>query len=224
MTKRYLPFLIVAAVLLMTVGAGAWLYRYRLAQIPVAPRNLAAGKPGATPPHVRGSARAPVSLEEFGDYECLPCSVVFATLKKVEKDYGDRLSLTFRQYPLQMHKHALEAARAAEAAGIQGRFWEMHDALFESRFVWTKEADVRALFNGYASAAGVDLERFKRDLGSPAVAKRIADDQERAASIGVDRTPVVFVNGRSIPHPSVTVEGLHAEIDKELNAKPGRGD
>ncbi len=219
MTKRYLPFAIVGAVLVLAIGAGTLLYRHRLAQVPVAPQNLAAGKVGAEPPHVRGSTRGPVSIEEFGDYECLPCSAVFSALKQVEGDYGGRLSLTFRQYPLKMHKHAMDAARAAEAAGLQGRFWEMHDALYGNRFVWTRAPDVRALFDGYASAAGVDLGRFKQDVEGAEVARRISDDQERAASIGVDRTPVVFVNGQRLEFSSVTVEGLHAAIDKALKGR-----
>lgn len=217
MTKRYLPFAIIAAVFVVALASGAALYWHRLAETPPAPRNLAAGKPGAVPPHVQGTTSGPISLEEFGDYECLPCSAAFGILKTVEKDYGDRLSLTFRQYPLTMHKHAMEAARAAEAAGLQGRFWQMHEALFQNRGVWTAAANVQPLFAGYAKAAGVNLERFQRDLAGAAVDKRIAEDQARAASVGVDRTPVVFVNGRSIPHTSLTVEGLHSEIDKALN-------
>lgn len=220
MMKRYLPFAIIVAVLLVAAAAGTALYRYRLAQIPPAPRNLAAGKPGAVPPHVRGSTNAPVSVEEFGDYECLPCSVAFSTLKQIEKDYGKRVSFTFRQYPLKMHTHGLDAARAAEAAGLQGRFWPMHEALFQNRAVWTKAPDVPTLFNAYASAAGLDLAKFKADLDGAEVAKRISDDQDRAASIGVDRTPVVFVNGRNVPFSSLNIEGLHAEIDKELHGNP----
>ncbi|MDQ6808090.1 MAG: DsbA family protein [Verrucomicrobiota bacterium] len=217
--KRSLPFALILAVLLIAAAAGTALYRYRLAQVPPIPRNLAAGKPGAVPPHVRGSTNAPVSVEEFGDYECLPCSVAFSTLNQIEKDYGKRVSFTFRQYPLTMHVHGLDAARAAEAAGLQGKFWPMHEALFQNRAVWTKAPDVPALFNAYAASVGLDLAKFKADLAGAEVAKRIGDDQERAASIGVDRTPVVFVNGRNVPFPSLTVGGLHAEIDKELHGK-----
>lgn len=219
MTKRFLSFTIIAAVFIVAIASGAFLYRYRLAQIPAVPRNLAAGKPGAVPAHVRGPTNAPVSIEEFGDYECLPCSVAFTVLKKVEHDYGKRVSFTFRQYPLKMHKHGMDAARAAEAAGLQGRFWPMHDALFQNRAVWTATPDVRVLFEGYASTAGLDLARFKTDLAGEAVTKRISEDQERASSVGVDRTPVVFVNGRSLPHTSLNVEVLHLEIDKALNGQ-----
>ena len=217
MLKRSLPFLLIALVFAGAVAGGGWFYRERRAQNPPMPRNLALGKPGARPPHVHGPTGAPVSIEEFGDYECLPCAGVFALLKSIEAEYKGRISLTFRQYPLKMHQHGMDAAQAAEAAGVQGRFWEMHAAIFEGRAAWTVAgADVRNFFNGYAQAAGVDLAQFARDLTGPTVTGRIAADQERAASVGVDRTPVLFINGRSLPHTAVTAEGLRAEIEKEL--------
>lgn len=217
--KRYFPFILIALVFTCGIAAGVLLYRQHLAQNPPVPRFLAAGKPGAIPPHVHGSTGAPVSIEEFGDYECLPCSGAFAILQKIQAEYRDRVSLTFRQFPLKMHAHAMEAALAAEAAGQQGRFWQMHDALYENRAVWTvARADVRGLIDGYASAAGVDLSRFKQDLADPATAKRIADDQERAQSVGVDRTPVIFVNGKLLPFNALTFEGLKSEIEKALDA------
>ena len=220
MAKRYLPFLLIAAVLMSGLGWGSLLYRRHLEQNPPVPRFLAAGKPGAIPPHVQGSTGAPVSLEEFGDYECLPCAGAFAVLQKIEAEYRGRVSLTFRQYPLKMHLHAMDAARAAEAAGRQERFWQMHEALYSNRAVWTiAGADVPALFNGYASAAGLDLTRFKNDLNDPATAKRIADDQERATSVGVDRTPSVFINGTPLPFTLLKVETLRTEIDRALHEK-----
>ena len=91
---------------------------------------------------MRGPAKAPVALEEFGDFECLPCSQLWPILKQAQADYGERLSITFREYPLTKHTRAPDAARAAEAAGVQGRFWEMHDALYENRLIWLKAADI----------------------------------------------------------------------------------
>src|SRR5438067_4815397 len=120
--KRCLPYAIILAVFLIATGTGIELYQNQ--DRPPAPTGkLAFGKPGADPPHVRGAAKAPVALEEFGDFECLPCSLLFPVLKQVTADYGGRLSVTFREYPLVKHTRAPLAARAAEAAGLQGHFW-----------------------------------------------------------------------------------------------------
>ena len=192
--KRYLPFAIILGALLVALGAGALLFRFR--QPPEKWHRLPAdgvknhrqdadatalGKPGAEPAHVRGPANAPVALEEFGDFECLPCFMLWPAMKNIEKDYAKSLSVTFRQHPLAQHRHALEAARASEAAGLQGRFWEMHDLLYLKRSKWVRAEDVRAFFNTCASELGLDLERFTKDMDGEEVAKRIAADQGVAA-------------------------------------------
>ena len=215
--KRYLPFAIILAALLIALGAGALLFHFRQSQ--PAPAKLALGKPGAEPPHFRGPANAPVALEEFGDFECVPCFVLWPAMKNIEKDYTKNLSVTFRQHPLAQHRHALEAARAAEAAGLQGRFWEMHDLLYLKRSDWVRAEDVRALFNAFASELGLDLERFTKDMDGEEVAKRIAADDLRGASLGIDRTPVVFINGKKVEFSPQPEEGLRAEIAAALGAK-----
>jgi protein-disulfide isomerase len=214
--KRYLPFAIILAVFLVAIGAGALFLHFRQAPPPA---KLAFGKPGAEPPHIRGHANAPVALEEFGDFECLPCFMLWPAMKNLEKDYAKSLSVTFRQHPLAQHSHALEAARASEAAGLQGRFWEMHDLLYLKRSNWVRAEDVRAFFNTCASDLGLDLERFTKDMDGEQVAKRIAADDERGASLGIDRTPVVFINGKKVEFSPQPEDGLRAEIDAALGAK-----
>jgi protein-disulfide isomerase len=213
--KRYLPFAIILAVLLAAIGAGALLLHFHRAP----PAKLAFGKPGAEPPHRRGPAHASIELEEFGDFECLPCFVLWPAMKNIEKDYAKNLSVIFRQHPLAQHRHALEAARASEAAGLQGRFWEMHDMLYLERAKWVRAEDVRAFFNTCASDLGLDLERFTKDMDGEQVAKRIAADDERGASLGIDRTPVVFINGKKVEFSPQPEDGLRAEIDAALGAK-----
>lgn len=215
--KRYLPFAIILAALLGTLGAGALLFRFR--QSPTPPARPSFGKPGAEPPHVRGVENAPVAIEEFGDFECMPCLMLWPAMKNIEKDYGKSLSITFRQHPLALHRHATKAARAAEAAGLQGRFWEMHDLLYLRRSKWVSAEDVRAFFHECASELGLDLERFARDMEGAVVARRIAADEERGASLGVDRTPIVFVNGKRVELSPRPEEALRAEIDAALGAK-----
>ena len=168
--KRYLPFAIIIAVFLIAIGSGALLFRVKQQRIAAARAAAAAAaakaslssKVGADSPHVRGTLTAPVTLEEFGDFECRPCGDLSAVLEKIEQDYSDRLRVVFRQFPLAMHRHALEAARASEAAGRQDRFWEMHDLLYRNRFIWPRAADVRAVSNDYAKTLGLDVERFKK--------------------------------------------------------------
>jgi protein-disulfide isomerase len=178
------------------------------------------GRPGAEPQHIRGDSNAPVVLEEFGDFECLPCSIVWTVLEKLENDYGNRLVVVFRQHPLKMHRFALDAARAAEAAGLQGKFWEMHDTLYRNRATWVPAAYVGPYLNEYATELGLDLDRFKADMDGEQVAKRIAADQDRGESLNVDRTPVLFINGEQIPPTARDEKSLRTTIDRALASRP----
>src|SRR5260370_13198315 len=167
--KRYLPFIIIIVVFLLAAGGGAFLLfsKQRALKTEVAAKEAvktAIVKPGAEPPHIRGSNKASVTLEEFGDFECTPCGLLSPVLEQLEKDYGERLRVIFREFPLPMHKHALDAARAAEAAGLQGHFWEMHDMLYHNRFIWPASSDVRDNVNAYSETLKLDVERFKKDF------------------------------------------------------------
>ena len=234
--RRYLPFLIIGAVLLIGSVSALLLFRSKSFGTPL---KIVQGKPGAEPAHVRGPADARVTLEEFGDYQCKPCGFLAATLRKIEHDYGTSVRLVFRQFPLAMHPHAMNAARAAEAAGLQDRFWEMHDFLYENAPTWSQESPrpfikvvpalgaapsdaptgVRLVFTGYAEKIGLDVERFKKDLDTEPVKARIAADQERGVSIGVDRTPFLFIDGVQIPYTSFDEKELRGVIDAALSGK-----
>ena len=235
--RRYLPFAIIGAVLLIGSTSALLLFRSKYSSTPI---KIAAGRPGAEPSHIRGPANARVTLEEFGDFQCKPCGILAATLLKVEHDYGTSVRVVFRQFPLAMHAHAQTAACAAEAAGLQGRFWEMHDLLFQNALDWSKESPrpfirvipnagpnvspenatgVRAIFSGYAATLGLDVERFKRDMDAEEVRARIKSDQDRATSLGIDRTPILFIDGVQIPFSSQNEDALHAMIDAALSGQ-----
>lgn len=228
--KRYFPFVIIVVVFLLAAGGGAFLLfsKQRALKAEVAAKEAARppiGKPGAEPPHIRGSNKASVTLEEFGDFECTPCGMLSPVLEQLEKDYGERLRVIFREFPLAMHKHALDAARAAEAAGLQGHFWEMHDMLYHNRFIWPASSAPRDIFNTYAEALKLDLDHFKKDFEGEQVTARIKADKERAASLGVDRTPVLFINDHQLPVTAFNPAGLREAIDAAakagtLTAKP----
>jgi protein-disulfide isomerase len=138
-------------------------------------------------------------------------------LKQMEEEFGDKLQVTFREFPLvPTHQHALPAASAAEAAGLQGKFWEMHHLIYDNQNNWKKEFDVRPIFEGYAKQIGLDVERYKKDVDSDAVANRITQDGKRGHSMGVKGTPTVFINGREVSFENLPAEKLRIVIQNEL--------
>ena len=140
----------------------------------------------------------------------------------MEADFGPaKLRIIFREFPLvPTHVHALVAAHAAEAAGLQGKFWEMHDMIYEHQKDWHEAFDVRPIFEGYATKIGLDVEQFRRDNASEIVERRISLDGSRGHSLGVKGTPTVFLNGREVPFPSLDPSKLKPLIEAELAAHP----
>jgi NhaA family Na+:H+ antiporter len=133
-----------------------------------------------------------ITLVEFSDFECPYCGDAYGSVKEVQRLLGDRLRFVFRELPLPKHPHARTAALAAEAAGAQDRFWEMHDKLFEARGK-LEPGDI----TGYAHEVGLDLDRFVRDMGSEELAARIDADVESAIESGVTGTPAFYIDGES---------------------------
>ena len=141
--------------------------------------------------HLLGPATAPVTLLEYGDYECPYCGAADPIVKQAKEMMGDDLRLAYRHFPLsQIHPHAYQAAEAAEAAGAQGRFWEMHDLLFANQ----DRLELRDLM-AYATTLGLDLGRFVTDLRSHAHAAKLREDFLSGIRSGVNGTPTFFVNG-----------------------------
>jgi protein-disulfide isomerase len=142
--------------------------------------------------HVRGGPEtAPLTLVEYGDYECPYCGAAYPIVKEVERTLGDELRSVFRNFPLgDMHPHAVQAAEAAEAAAGQGRFWEMHDRLYEHQDRETTEDLIE-----HASVLGLDVERFRSDLEEHAYEPRIQADFLSGVRSGVNGTPTFFING-----------------------------
>lgn len=211
--KRYLPFIIIATVAVLAIGGGAMFYRAMPhARSEGALANTSADKLGA---HVRGKSDALVTVEEFGDFQCPPCGTVAGILGRLEKEYGSRLRVIFREFPLTMHPHAFEAAMAAEAAGLQGRFWEMHDLLYERQSDWSKATEVRPLFLEYARTLQLNVERFGKELESEAARARVIADHDRGVSRGVKNTPTIFINDREV-RMIFTFEAFHDAIESAI--------
>lgn len=218
--KRYLPFIIVAAVAIATLGSGAILYRAKLPHSLTIPEDKSvSGKGDAESMHIRGNANARVTLEEFGDFQCPPCGSISSFLDELVKEYDPHLRIVFRNFPLTMHEHARDAAVAAEAAGLQGRFWEMHDVLYREQATWSKADNARELFESYAGMIGLNIDQFKKDMEGEKARARVDADRERANSLGVKITPDVFINDRQIAPTDKTPEGLRAAINAALKEK-----
>ncbi|HMK73537.1 MAG TPA: thioredoxin domain-containing protein [Myxococcaceae bacterium] len=160
---------------------------------------------------VSGPSDALVTLVEFTDYECPFCSRAHATIQQLQKDYGPKLRVVMKEFPLTMHPHARGAAMAALAAGAQGKYWPMHDKLFANQ----RALDAAAL-NGYAKELGLDTAAFAAGLNSPDNSAVIDRDQELGAGMGVTGTPAIFINGRRLPGGAVPIDSFKALIDEEL--------
>jgi protein-disulfide isomerase len=219
--RRYLPFVIVGAVALLALGSATMLYRSkRLPVLTIAKDHVASGTDGAKSIHVLGNPDAPVTLEEFGDFQCPPCGVISGPINQLEQDYHPRLRVIFRHFPLTIHQHAREAALASEAAGRQGRFWQMHDLLYREQAVWSKATDVQPLFDAYAGMLGLKIDRFKKDMESDEVKRRVSADQEQGAALGVTVTPTILINNRALPPAaSLNPASLRAAVEAAINIK-----
>lgn len=141
--------------------------------------------------HVQGSTKAPVTLVEYGDYECPYCGEAYSVVKELQKRLGDQMLFVFRNFPLaQAHPHAEHAAEAAEAAAAQGKFWEMHDMLYENQDALEDEDLVR-----YARALHLDVPRFVKEMEAGTYTERVREDFRSGVRSGVNGTPTFFING-----------------------------
>jgi protein-disulfide isomerase len=159
---------------------------------------------------VRGPESAKVTIVEFGDFQCPFCSRVNGTLTQIRDQYPDEVRIIFKHLPLRIHPQAAGAHAAAEAAHRQGKFWEMHDKIFSNQTDLAPET-----FVAYAEQVGIDVEQFKKDVGSDAVKKRVDADLREAQKLGVSGTPAFFINGKYIAGAQ-PFEAFKQRIDEEL--------
>lgn len=241
--KKFLPLVIIAVVLIVALGGVALLMKApstpvtsnstanpSAAQSATRATNTAPATapvtatpapiivPDEQPAHVRGRADAPVLIEEFGDFQCPPCGLFHVTMSRIERDFPAQVRFAFHHYPIKtQHKHAESAARATEAAGMQGKFWELHDLIYDKQKDWKDATDARPIFTNYAKSLGLNLPKFTQDIDGAQAAARIATDERRAQRIGVTGTPTVFMNGRELPFEQVmTYERFRDAINAEI--------
>jgi protein-disulfide isomerase len=174
--------------------------------------------PQTAPPGIPSTVA--VTVEEYGDYQCPPCGLLHPEIKKIQYEYGNRVNFVFRNLPLtKIHKNALVAAQAAEAARVQNRFWQMHDRIYESQNEWKDQENPRQTFIEFAQGLGLDINRFARDMEGAEVQRRLAEDQQHADSLEVVGTPTIFVDGRQLKPEVTTAEGIRKGINIMLTHK-----
>lgn len=173
--------------------------------------------------HTKGSKKNKILLVEFGDYQCPSCAGAHANIEAIMDEYKDDLTFVFRNFPLTaIHPNARAAAAVAETAGLQGKFWEMYDTLYEKQNDWSSlDASQRTtVFNSYATNLSLDIEKFKTDLASKEVAAKINFDMALGKKASVSATPSFFLNGKKVDEATSSgiVQGDLTEFKKQINA------
>lgn len=170
--------------------------------------------------HKKGAGTKNVTLIEYGDFQCPACKSYYPIVKQIAAAYGDEITIQFRHFPLtQIHPSAFAASRAAEAAGKQNKFFEMHDLLYENQDSWTSIPNASAVFETYAQQLGLNMDQYKADVASGQTAEVINADIKAGQAIGANSTPTFVLNGKKIDNPK-TFEEFKTAIDAEI-AKQG---
>ena len=153
--------------------------------------------------HVKGAKDGKVTLVEFGDFQCPACAAYEPIVRQVLNDNKDTVKFSYRHFPLtQIHKNALLAAKATEAAALQGKFWEMHDILYDKQDEWGSSLNARDFIMVYATTIGIKKSaQFASDLESAVVEEKILAEFREGVKLGVQGTPTFFINGKKIDSP-----------------------
>ncbi|MEO8785320.1 MAG: thioredoxin domain-containing protein [Candidatus Saccharimonadales bacterium] len=211
MDKR---FMIILAAVIVIFGVIFWTTKSKTDTV---------GKNGSTSAasqHIEGNKASGVTFVEYGDYQCPYCGQYYPLVKQVEQQYADKISYQFRNFPLvQLHPNAMAAARAAEAASLQGKFWQMHDLLYQNQNTWASASSPSSFFDQYAQQIGLNLSTFHSDQNSAQVLATINADQAAGQAQQVDATPTFFINGKKIDNPPTDVAGFAKLIDAAIATK-----
>jgi protein-disulfide isomerase len=177
--------------------------------------------PGAQPPNFLGSPNAAVTVEEFADFQCPSCGAKHPVMHQIQGIFGSRIKFIFRNFPLPMHDKAYDAAVAAEAAGMQGKFWDMHNLLYTNQQTWSSDPNYKATFKGYAEKIGLDVEKWENDMAGMSPKSRISADMDRGKALNLNSTPSLFINGKPVAYVDMEVPTLQKMIEDELKATQG---
>lgn len=165
--------------------------------------------------HVKGNPDAPVKMVEYSDFQCPACKQFVPVVEEILNQYGDQISFEYRHFPLiNIHNNAVPAAVAAEAAGQQGKFFEMHDKLFENQTVWANSSVPSRYFEQYAEEIGLDIDLFKTHMNASVITDSIKDSFNEARDKGLTSTPSFFLNGEKMTY--TTFEEFRNLIDEAV--------
>lgn len=167
--------------------------------------------------HIKGNPEAAVTLVEYSDFQCPACAQFYPVINEIIEEFGGDLRFEYRHFPLvNIHPQAVPAARAAEAAGQQGKFWEMHDKLFENQSTWSRASNPGAHFNQYAEEIGLDMTLFKKHLGASVITDSINRSFDDARARGFNGTPSFLLNGEELNFS--TFEEFRGQIEAAIAA------
>jgi protein-disulfide isomerase len=167
---------------------------------------------------IKGKRNAKVVLVEYSDFQCPACAAYAPIVNRITEEFGDRIAFVYRHFPLSYHQQAELAARVTEAAGKQGKFWEMSDLIFVNQEDWAEKSNARETLVSYAQLLNLDMNRFGTDLDSAAVKKEVENDYLSGTAI-IDSTPTFFLNGEKIQNPQ-SYDVLRELILQKLNQNP----
>ena len=222
--KSLFPIAIIGVVLGGALGLGWWFYGNSKNK-PASNSNTASNlkppatvppnaPPGGSPVWSKGSPSAAVTVEEFADFQCPTCASMHPKVQELRAVFGDRVRIIFRQFPLtQVHQFGYDAACAAEAAGNQGKFWEMQNLLFTNQQSWSNSPDARKLFLEYAKTLGLDVNKFGDDAIGLQVKNKVDADLQRGRALSVESTPSFYINNKPLGRD---LDGLRPMVEAEL--------
>jgi len=168
--------------------------------------------------HIKGNSDAKTTLVEYSDFQCPACKAFQPIISQVVEKNKDSVRLVYRHFPLEsIHKNARKAAYASEAAARQGKFWEMHDMLFQNQQDWEKESDPNKKFEAYIKNIKGDVERFKKDLKELSIQDKVDRDYASGVQFGVNSTPSFYLNGTKLENIKTADELEKAIVESTLN-------
>lgn len=220
-TQKRIILWVSTALVVGVTGIGAWQVAKAPPKVPLPARTEGTlAEPVGPNEWTKGAKGAKVSLVEYSDFQCPACGSYYPTVEKITAEYADKMSFTYRHFPFPplQHPHAERMAYAAEAAGKQGKFWEMYKLIFDHQQEWSKTtpAQVAETVLGYATELKLDLDLFKKDMESPEMHAQVKRTKEVGIRSGVAGTPTFYLNGKKLQPTPYGYEEFKAIIDKEL--------
>lgn len=216
MDKRFLGILVAVVVVL---GGVFWFTRDK-SQTNTSSNNGNSNGNVQPSNHTYGEGKSGVTLTEYADFQCPACGAYFPIVKEVKEKYKDQVTFQFRSFPLvKLHQNARAAHRAAEAAAKQGKFWEMHDLLYENQQSWESLPDPKSAFEGFAQQIGLNIDQYNKDFASDEVNDIINADFSEGSKLGVNSTPTFFLNGKKVTDNPQDVAGFSKLLDEAIKQK-----